>query len=239
MGIGATIGNIRYEIPELHDMTVALYIGVMEALEKDNDMVVVSKLFRIKMKILKKLPPSEFEKLVILSKRWLEYPTIAPIEHIEFMPLGSYPYGQYADWVQALRMHKDFRAIPYTIALLNPSGSLGDRQGKLLQEAFELPAHVGIYYHNKMINELQMLRETFVTLEGKPPTELELKAGIEHVTRYGEYMTMVNLSGGDIVKIREIARLPVNEVLTYVSASKDLTTYKEELRILKNNQMQK
>ncbi len=98
----------------------------------------------------------------------------------------------------------------------------------------EQPANIKRFaLFNGILADYQKLCERFKALQGDTPDENELKAGIEHLSKYGEYLTMLNLSGGDILKMRDIASLSTAEVLTYVSASKDVRTYQNELLVLR------
>lgn len=221
-------------MPDLHEITVEKYIRVRGTIEKKDDYLFLAELLECDIDILEDLHPNEYHKLVILGRRWLEIPVMSPVQQIDFLPIGSYPFGQYADWMQQVNKYNgDYRCIPFTLSLLHKTGTLIERQTTLMDWAYSLPAHVGIYYHEKIISELQNLKKNFATLEGSGPNDVEIKAGIEHLSKYGDYLTLLNLSQGDILKVREIAKLTVNEVLTYICASKDLSTYQRELSVLR------
>lgn len=229
----------EYILPDVSEMNVSQYIALAKVLknEEATDVDIVHALIGCDKKVLESLEYSEFNKLVILAKNFLGKPTIVEDFYIPFLPLGSYPFGVYADFKKTIERFKGTaEMIPYTIALLRPGVSYQLRSSYWLEWAKELPAPIGIHYHNKMMQEYAQLCEQFKALEGDEPDDNELKAGIEHLYKYGEYITMVNLTGGDILKLQNVSLLPTNQVLTYLCASKDVRTYQLELNKLRKPQ---
>lgn len=229
----------EYFLPDVSEMSVAEYIELAKVMQNESatDVDIVHALIGCDKVILESLEYSEFYKLVVLAKNFLDKPTIVEDFYIPFLPLGSYPFGVYADFKKLIEKFKGgAEMIPYTIALLRPGVGYANRMGYWLEWAKGLPATIGIYYHNKMMLEYSQLCEQFKALEGDEPDDNELKAGIEHLYKYGEYITMVNLTRGDILKLESVSSLPTNLVLTYLCASKDVKTYESELNKLRKPQ---
>ena len=228
-----------YIFPDIDTIPVRDYILFAEELKSETttDHKLVSVLLKCEESVLNQLPQSEFNKLVILTHAFLEQKTTLVNTFIPFAPLGSYPFGVFADLKKKIELFNgDERCIPWTIALLRPGVGYGLRSTYWLDWANELPASVGIHYHNKIMAEYVKLCETFKALEGEEPDDNEIKAGIEHLSRYGEYLTMFNLSNKNILEMKKISMLPTNEVLTYICASKDVNTYSSELNRLRKPQ---
>ena len=83
------------------------------------------------------------------------------------------------------------------------------------------------------MQEYEQLQKTFA-LSASEPQELEIKAGIQHLAKYGEYLTIFELTNGDIANVEKVAKMSVAEVLTYLRTSKDVATYKREINVLRN-----
>lgn len=224
-----------YYFPSIESITLEDFIKVvLLQRSEERDDKIISSLLNCSEELIESLEDEEYEKLVLLAKHLLESPSMALDYDIPFLPLGSYPFGQFADWLTTCRRFDfDIRCAPYTIAYLRPGTSFRLRNSEFLNWANKLPACVGNYYFNKILLEYEELNKTFVNLKGEEPTEVEIKAGIEHLSKYGEYLTLHKLAGGDITKVETIAKMSVNQVLTYLSADKDVSTYIKEINTLK------
>lgn len=235
------IGNIKVKIdkdyffPSIETLTVEEFIRLCESLKnEERDNKILADLLKCNEAIIEELDLNEYRKLLLLAENLLQSPSYPMDWNISFLPLGSYPFGQFADWLMLCRKYGfDVRCIPYTIAYLRPNVGFNLRNTEYLKWANNLPACVGIYYHNKILIEYEHLNKKFANLKGEDPTDIEIKAGIEHLSKYGEYLTLHKLAGGDITKIKEVAKLSVNEVLTYLRADKDINTYITEINVLK------
>lgn len=227
----------EYQFPSIDNLSTELFIEISKSMKdpetRDNE--IIAKLLGCNVHIIEELDFVEFRKLQILAENLFSSPA-SPLDYnIPFLPLTSYPYGQFADWTQMLKQYEfDERAIPYTIAYLRPNTTFKQRNEVYLPWANNLPACVSIYYHSMMLEELEQLKKNFALNESKPD-DLEIKAGIEHLAKYGEYLTIFELTNGDIGKLESVAKLSVAEVLTYLRAGKDVTTYKNEINKLRKN----
>lgn len=224
-----------YYFPTIETLSVSKYIKVYEALKnEERDNKIISELLECSETLIEELDYWDYRKLVVLAENLLSSPSSSLDYNITFLPLSSYPFGQFSDWIQACQRYNfDARAIPYTIAYLRPSTSFNLRNTEYLEWANNLPACVGIYYFNKMIAELEELNKKFRNLKTEDPTDIEIKAGIEHLAKYGGYLTIHSLANGDVTKVNEIAKMRTAEVFTWLRADKDVNTYREEIQILK------
>lgn len=223
----------EYIFPSKKTISVKKFIEIQPQ-DGETDIHFISKIIDCPIGILEQLSENEFEKLVILGRQFLEEPVSNMGINLPFLPLGKYPFGVYADLNQTLKKFNfDFRAIPFCICLLRPGASLENRLGYWKQWAEELPASVGLFYYYKVLEDYKNLGEQFAALKGDEPDDNEIKAGIEHLNKYGDYLTLVNLSNGDPLKVLELAKRPTNEILTYICTSKDLSTYYRELERLR------
>ena len=207
-----------------------------ESLKKPDvrDDEIISELLQTPIQIIESLDLVEFRKLQILAENLLLSPA-SPLDYnIAFLPIASYPFGQFADWVSVCRkLNFDERSIAYSVAYLRPNTSFKQRNEIYLQWAQELPACVCLYYHSEIMREFDELQKNFAMSANKPD-EIEIKAGIQHLAKYGEYLTIFELTNGDIANVEKVAKMSVAEVLTYLRASKDVATYKREINVLRN-----
>lgn len=226
----------EYKFPTIAQLTTKQFIKLSEALKKPDvrDDEIIAELLQAPIQIIESLDLVEFRKLQILAENLLLSPA-SPLDYnINFLPLASYPFGQFADWIQVCKQFNfDERSIAYSVAYLRPNTSFKQRNEIYLPWAEQLPACVCIYYHSQIMQEYEHLQKTFA-LNTTEASELEIKAGIQHLAKYGEYLTIFELTNGDIAKVEKIAKMSVAEVLTYLRTSKDVATYKREINVLRN-----
>ena len=226
----------EYKFPTIAQLTTEQFVRLSLLLkqEETRDNEIIAELLNCNLHIIEELDFAEFRKLQILAENLLLSPA-SPLDYeINFWQLSSYPYGQFADWIHICKSFNfDERSIPYSIAYLRPNTSFKQRNEIYLSWANKLPACVSIYYHARMIEELTTLQATF-GMTSSEPTDIELKAGFEHLAKYGEYLTIFELTKGDILKLEKVSKMSVAEVLTYLKAGKDIATYKNEIKVLSN-----
>jgi hypothetical protein len=229
------INGKQYKFPTIEDLTVREFVDLMLEFDNHTPQSIIAALSGCDLAVLQALPAEEMDKLIILYDLLFKTPPHAAGREIAFLPLGRVPFGQFADFMQKYREYGgDFRAIPYTIAYLRPCTTHDQRENIYLPWAYSLPASVGVYYHLKISEELRELNATFAALASEEgPSEIERSAGIGHLTKYGEYLTMHTLSGGDVLKIKEIAEMPTNQIFTYLCVNKDVQTYQSEIQKLR------
>lgn len=230
----------EFVMPSLETLTVSEFVSIQKNMQDESytDEDLVCDLTNIDKSLIDKLPAIEAEKLFILARNVFAQPVSSMGVNFPVLPLGVYPYGVYSDFKkQHIDIHSgSITFMPYAIALLKVGASYSSRMSYWLEWANSLPASAGLYLYSKIMQEWETLCNQFEALKGDEPTELELKAGIEHLSKYGEYLTMVNLTGGDILKLKEISELPTSLVLTYICARKDMRTFSEELEKLRKQE---
>lgn len=149
---------------------------------------------------------------------------------LNYKEIGHLQYLQFEDWkVKYGQIEDDTKLIPYTVSLLH-SGEYKFEERDYLKY-LKLPADIGIYcknFYNKSFAEHQ---ENYRPLyDGHEPDTQEEEAGYHQLEKWGYYGTLSSLSGGDILKEQEIAKMKVDDVYVHLTYKKAENTYIKNYR---------
>lgn len=142
----------------------------------------------------------------------------------EFKPLGEMQVNQFEHW--------RIRPTPeHTIALLHSGKYSFSERMDLLDTIYELPADIGLYWQNYYnIQFAEHIKKFAPLYEPYEPSDEELNAGYEDLTRWGIYSTYEDLAAGDIFRIEKVAKLSVDNVYYFLLYKKTKNEYNKQLQ---------
>ena len=143
----------------------------------------------------------------------------------EFKPLGQLEVAQFEHW-------RTRPTMEHTLALLHTSTepyAFSSRMD-LVDEILEMPADIGLYWQNYYNKEFAEHVKKFAPLyQAYEPTDEEINAGYEDLTKWGAYSTYEELAQGDIFRLEQVARLSVDNVYYYLLYKKTKNEYHKNL----------
>lgn len=143
----------------------------------------------------------------------------------EFKPLGELEVAQFEHW-------RTRPTMEHTLSLLHTSTELYAFSGRmnLVDSVMDMPADIGLYWQNYYNKEFADHVKKFAPLyEAYEPTDEEVNAGYEDLTKWGAYSTYEELAQGDIFRLEQVARLSVDNVYYYLLYKKTKNDYHKNL----------
>lgn len=142
---------------------------------------------------------------------------------LEYEEMGKLRLDQFEHW----RLRP---TLSNTVALLHKGDySYSERMAKI-DYYKSLPADIGVYcrnFYNKSFEEHQ--KKFSYLYQEYEPTADEAIAGYDELAKWGVYSTYEQLAGGDIFKMNEVVKLPVDDVYYFLMYQKTKLNYQKNL----------
>ena len=158
---------------------------------------------------------------------WSDVLLVTDMHGMEFNPIGELQVNQFEHW----RIRTGWAE---TIALLHSPSEDNPyeftQRMAMLDEVESFGADIAVYcrnFYNKSFAE--HLKKFSSLYEQSEVSAEEAIAGVEELAKWGVYSTYEELSGGDIFKIPQIAKLPVDEVYYFLMYKKTKQEYQKNL----------
>jgi len=89
------------------------------------------------------------------------------------------------------------------------------------------------YQWNWILQELEKIKNREDEFLGYEPTNKEIAAGVENLYKFGSFATIDKLAGGDILKYKEVEKMPYHLVFTKLYLEKTTAEYMAEYSKIK------
>lgn len=154
---------------------------------------------------------------------WYDVIMVQDIHGLEFLPIGKLQLNQFEHW------RRD-PSLVNTVALLHSGEySYSDRMERI-DEYYSLPADIALYCREFYTKEFAQHQKKFSYLyEQYEPTADEVMAGYDELSKWGVYGTYEMLAGGDIFKMEQASKLPVDDAYYYMMYQKTKNEYQKKL----------